>query len=174
MVLGLPTVSVAFIVSVVAVILVLAICTIYLCIRIRRERRLFRELKAAGLANFEEGNPESINPDLALDEQADLLPYDKKYEFPREKIKLGKQLGAGAFGIVIKGIAQGILPYEEETTVAVKMVKQMADNEVCRTILSFLFCLKICVSFTSMKILSIFCEVFLYFHLVHFIKLFAL
>lgn len=58
------------------------------------------------------------------------MPYDKKYEFPREKLKLGKQLGAGAFGIVIKGIAQGILPYEDETIVAVKMVKQMADNEV--------------------------------------------
>lgn len=33
-------------------------------------------------------------------------------------------------GVVIKGIAQGILPYENETIVAVKMVKQMADNEV--------------------------------------------
>lgn len=126
-----PTVSRALIIGVIAVILVLVICTLYLCLRIRRERRLFRELKAAGLANFEEGNPDSINPDLALDEQADLLPYDRKYEFPREKLKLGKQLGAGAFGVVIKGIAQGILPYEDETTVAVKMVKQMADNEVC-------------------------------------------
>lgn len=113
------------------IICVLVICTIYLCLRIRRERRLFRELKAAGLANFEEGSPDSINPELALDEQADLLPYDRKYEFPREKLKLGKKLGAGAFGVVVKGIAQGILPYEEETTVAVKMVKQMADNEVC-------------------------------------------
>ncbi|XP_031631901.1 vascular endothelial growth factor receptor 1-like isoform X3 [Contarinia nasturtii] len=133
---NLPTVSFAFIVSVIGVILVLVICTIYLCIRIRRERRLFRELKAAGLANFEEGNPDSINPDLALDEQADLLPYDKKYEFPRDKLKLGKQLGAGAFGVVIKGVAQGILPYEDETTVAVKMVKQMADNEVMRALIS--------------------------------------
>lgn len=118
------------VVGIVAVILVLMICTIYLCVRIRRERRLLRELKAAGLANFEEGNPDSINPDLALDEQADLLPYDKKYEFPREKLKLEKQIGAGAFGIVIKGIARGIQPYEEETIVAVKMVKRMANNEV--------------------------------------------
>lgn len=45
-------------------------------------------------------------------------------------IVLGKQLGAGAFGVVVKGLASGILPYEEETTVAVKMVKQTADNEV--------------------------------------------
>lgn len=58
------------------------------------------------------------------------MPYDKKYEFPKEKLKLGKQLGAGAFGVVVKGLASGILPYEEETTVAVKMVKQTADNEV--------------------------------------------
>lgn len=125
------TLSPVIIASVVVVILVLIICTIYLCIRIRRERRLFRELEAAGLTNFEEGNPASINPDLSLDEQADLLPYNRKYEFPKEKIKLGKQLGAGAFGIVIKGIAQGILPHERETTVAIKMVKYMADNGVC-------------------------------------------
>lgn len=128
--LDLQPINKGLIIGVVAVILILLICTVYLCVRIRRERRLFKELKAAGLANFEEGNPESINPELALDEQADLLPYDKKYEFPRDKLKLGKQLGAGAFGIVIKGIAQGIVPYEEETTVAVKMVKKMADNEV--------------------------------------------
>lgn len=125
-----PTVGKGVIIGVIAIILVLVICTIYLCLRIRRERRLFRELKAAGLADFERGNPDSINPELAVDEQADLLPYDKKYEFPREKLKLGKQLGAGAFGVVIKGYAQGILSYEDETTVAVKMVKQMADNGV--------------------------------------------
>lgn len=92
--------------------------------------QLLKELKAAGLANFEERNPDCINPELALDEQADLLPYDKKYEFSRERLKLGKQLGAGAFGVVVKGTAHGILPYEDETTVAVKMVKQTADNEV--------------------------------------------
>lgn len=125
-----PAISRGLILGVAALILVLVICTIYLCLRIRRERKLLRELKAAGLANFDEGNPDSINPELALDEQADLLPYDKKYEFPREKLKLGKQLGAGAFGVVVKGFAQGLLPYEEETTVAVKMVKQTADNEV--------------------------------------------
>lgn len=89
-----------------------------------------KELKAAGLANFNEGNIQGLNPELDLDEQADLLPYDKKYEFPREKLQLGKQLGAGAFGVVVKGRAQNILPYEEETIVAVKMIKPTADNEV--------------------------------------------
>ncbi|KAJ6633342.1 Platelet-derived growth factor receptor alpha, partial [Pseudolycoriella hygida] len=133
---NLPEVSLAWVIGISVVIIILIICTIYLLIRFQRERRLRRELKAAGLANFEEGNPESINPELALDEQADLLPYDKKYEFPREKLKLGKQLGAGAFGVVVKGLAHGILPYEEETTVAVKMVKQTADNEVMRALVT--------------------------------------
>jgi FMS-like tyrosine kinase 1 len=71
-----------------------------------------------------------------LDEQADLLPYDKKFEFPREKLKLGKQLGAGAFGVVIKAVAQNILHYEEETVVAVKMVKKQTDNEVMKALVS--------------------------------------
>lgn len=93
-------------------------------------------LKAAGLANFEEGQVESIDPDINIDEQADLLPYDKKFEFPREKLKLGKQLGAGAFGVVVKATAQGILHYEDESTVAVKMVKKQTDNEVMKALVS--------------------------------------
>lgn len=119
-----------------ALLLILFLSTIILCVRMRRTRRLLQEMKEAGLANFEEGSPEQINPALALDEQADLLPYDKQFEFPREKLKLGKQLGAGAFGIVVKGVAQGILPYEDETTVAVKMVKKNTDNEVMRALIS--------------------------------------
>lgn len=124
------------IIGILVLILFLIVCTIYLIMRIKRERRLFKELKAAGLANFETGNVESINPDLGLDEQADLLPYDKKYEFPREKLKLDKQLGSGAFGVVMRATAQGILPYENETVVAVKMVKKMADNDVMRALIS--------------------------------------
>lgn len=34
---------------------------------------------------------DSINPELPLDEQADLLPYDQTWEFPREKLVLGKE-----------------------------------------------------------------------------------
>lgn len=102
----------------------------------RREKKLIAVLKASGLANFEEGNLESIDPDINLDEQADLLPYNKDVEFPREKLKLGKQLGAGAFGVVVKAVAQGILHYEDESTVAVKMVKKQTDNEVMKALVS--------------------------------------
>lgn len=107
-----------------------------LCIKVRKDRRKIAELKAAGLANFEEGNLESIDPDANLDEQADLLPYNRDVEFPREKLKLGKQLGAGAFGVVVKAIATGIVPYEEESTVAVKMVKKQTDNDVMKALVS--------------------------------------
>ncbi|XP_037960858.1 vascular endothelial growth factor receptor kdr-like isoform X2 [Teleopsis dalmanni] len=117
------------------VIMLIAVC-IYLGIRILRERKLLRELKAAGLANFEEGAVAQINPALSLDEQADLLPYDRGFEFPRDKLKLGKQLGAGAFGVVLKAHAEGIKPDEKETVVAVKMVKRTADNEVVKALVS--------------------------------------
>ena len=83
-----------------------------------------------GLANFVDGDIKGFNPELALDAQADLLPYDRRYEFPRNKLKFGEQLGAGAFGIVLEAMAQGIKADEEETKVAVKMVKNVASNEV--------------------------------------------
>lgn len=94
--------------------------------------RRYRRLKKEGFStkDFEEGRPESIDPDLPLDEQAHLLPYDSRFEFPRNKLDLGKQLGSGAFGIVVKAQATGILNHEDETIVAVKMVKKIEDNEV--------------------------------------------
>ncbi|XP_068143808.1 vascular endothelial growth factor receptor 1 isoform X3 [Drosophila tropicalis] len=113
----------------------IALCA-FLAVRYRQERKRHLELKAAGLANFEEGAVEHINPALSLDEQADLLPYNREFEFPREKLKLGKQLGAGAFGVVLKGEAEGISHENAVTIVAVKMVKRTADNEVVRALVS--------------------------------------
>lgn len=104
----------------------LLILIIYLFVRHRRKLKQSKNV----VANFLEGKPQSINPELALDEQAYLLPYNMNYEFPREKLKLGKQLGSGAFGVVFKGIARGILAHEQETTVAVKMIKPMMDAGV--------------------------------------------
>lgn len=112
-----------------------ALC-VYLGIRYRKERKRHLALKKAGLANFVEGAVEQINPALSLDEQAELLPYDRDFEFPRDKLKLGKQLGAGAFGVVLKGEAQGIRNGEPVSTVAVKMVKRTADAEVVRALVS--------------------------------------
>ena len=108
-------------------IIILAVSLILCAWAVYRHRK---KLKEAGLMNFIDGDVEGYNPAVALDMQADLLPYDKKYEFPRDKLKLGKELGAGAFGIVLEATAQGIVPDEEETKVAVKMVKNIASNEV--------------------------------------------
>ena len=53
--------------------------------------------------------------------------YCREYEFPINRLKLGKLLGSGAFGRVLKAEATGILSSEAVTTVAVKMVKPQAD-----------------------------------------------
>lgn len=119
------------IIGVVAMIIVSAISIItYLFVRMRRKNEVIRRLSAVELKSFVEGNVKGLNSELTLDEQADLLPYDKKYEFPRDKLKLGTQIGGGAFGVVFEAIAHGILPYEEKTKVAVKMVKRMSNDEV--------------------------------------------
>lgn len=102
------------------------ICGICFYLRIRREKMVRQVL----LANFEKGCPDDIDPEMALCEQGYRLPYDKKYEFPYKKLKFAEPLGAGAFGLVIKASALGILPNEAETTVAVKMVNHYADREV--------------------------------------------
>ncbi|XP_073825370.1 PDGF- and VEGF-receptor related isoform X21 [Musca autumnalis] len=133
---NIPGLTLGWICGIVLLLLILIGLVIYLYIRVKRERKLLRELKAAGLANFEEGAVEQINPALTLDEQADLLPYDRCFEFPRDKLKLGKQLGAGAFGVVLKAHAEGIRPEEKESVVAVKMVKRNANNEVMRALVS--------------------------------------
>ena len=39
--------------------------------------------------------------------QISLLPYDSGLEFPRERLRLGKQIGSGAFGRVLQAWALG-------------------------------------------------------------------
>ncbi|MBN3309822.1 FLT3 kinase, partial [Amia calva] len=50
--------------------------------------------------------------------------YDQKWEFPRENLELGKELGAGAFGKVVQATAYGISSPGKCTQVAVKMLKE--------------------------------------------------
>lgn len=52
------------------------------------------------------------------------LPLDSKWEFPRERLTLGKELGSGAFGVVRQGEAVGINNRQGSSTVAVKMLKR--------------------------------------------------
>ncbi|XP_056155612.1 receptor-type tyrosine-protein kinase FLT3-like [Lampris incognitus] len=52
------------------------------------------------------------------------LEYDRKWEFPRENLELGKELGSGAFGMVVQATAFGINKPGVSHQVAVKMLKE--------------------------------------------------
>ncbi|XP_029439708.1 fibroblast growth factor receptor 4 isoform X2 [Rhinatrema bivittatum] len=59
------------------------------------------------------------------------LPLDVKWEFPRDRLLLGKPLGEGCFGQVVRADAYGIdrdRP-EKALTVAVKMLKENATEK---------------------------------------------
>ncbi|XP_028288442.1 vascular endothelial growth factor receptor 1 isoform X2 [Parambassis ranga] len=62
-----------------------------------------------------------------VEEQCERLQYDpNQWEFPRERLKLGKPLGRGAFGKVMQASAFGIDGAIGCSTVAVKMLKEGA------------------------------------------------
>ncbi|KAJ6662313.1 hypothetical protein lerEdw1_012477 [Lerista edwardsae] len=65
--------------------------------------------------------------EVPLDEQCERLPYEaSKWEFTRERLKLGKTLGQGAFGKVVQAAAFGIKKSSTYKVVAVKMLKEGA------------------------------------------------
>ncbi|XP_076261821.1 fibroblast growth factor receptor homolog 1-like isoform X2 [Rhynchophorus ferrugineus] len=59
------------------------------------------------------------------------LPMDSDWEILRDKLHLGKNLGEGAFGKVVKAEAISLLKPDGKCTVAVKMLKDgHSDNEM--------------------------------------------
>ncbi|KAK4010925.1 hypothetical protein OUZ56_020047 [Daphnia magna] len=77
-----------------------------------------------GAKKLLEGNVKHVSQQLSMEEQIELLPYDKRWEFPKNRLALGIQLGAGCFGRVVKAEAVGIEGSDEHVkTVAVKMVR---------------------------------------------------
>ncbi|CAB1332082.1 unnamed protein product [Coregonus sp. 'balchen'] len=75
--------------------------------------------------------------DMPMDEHCERLTYDaNKWEFPRDRLKLGDQLGRGAFGQVVEAAAFGIEKATTCTTVAVKMLKEGATSSEYRALLS--------------------------------------
>ncbi|XP_046462733.1 vascular endothelial growth factor receptor 1-like [Daphnia pulex] len=76
------------------------------------------------------GDPSKIDPDVPMEYQTEFLPYDKKWEFPRKRLRLGQELGSGFFGRVVKAEAVGLKDSEETvTTVAVKMIKPTNNSD---------------------------------------------
>ncbi|CAL1592983.1 unnamed protein product [Knipowitschia caucasica] len=75
--------------------------------------------------------------DMPMDEQCERLTYDaSKWEFPRDRLKLGDPLGRGAFGQVVEAAAFGIEKAITCTTVAVKMLKEGATASEYRALMS--------------------------------------
>ncbi|XP_052098612.1 fibroblast growth factor receptor 2-like isoform X2 [Mytilus californianus] len=75
---------------------------------------------------IEPGPRRRLSSDLTMMSEYD-LPLDKHWEFGREKLSLGKPLGEGAFGLVVKAEAVG-LNKAPTTAVAVKMLKEDATD----------------------------------------------
>ena len=96
------------------------------------------------------GSLKVMNRDLSVKEQTEQLSYDKRWEFPKHRLKLGAcfvytlfyicrvlieilvqsgtQLGAGCFGVVVKAEAAGIKGSNEiSKTVAVKMLRSKTN-----------------------------------------------
>ncbi|XP_016886676.1 vascular endothelial growth factor receptor 2 isoform X2 [Cynoglossus semilaevis] len=75
--------------------------------------------------------------DMPMDEQCERLTYDaNKWEFPRDRLKLGDPLGRGAFGQVVEAAAFGIEKATTCTTVAVKMLKEGATSSEYHALMS--------------------------------------
>uniref|UniRef100_A0A3B3Q6J4 receptor protein-tyrosine kinase n=1 Tax=Paramormyrops kingsleyae TaxID=1676925 RepID=A0A3B3Q6J4_9TELE len=64
------------------------------------------------------------------------LPYNDHLEFPREKLELGKILGAGAFGKVVEATAYGLEKEDDIVQVAVKMLKPSARSDEKEALMS--------------------------------------
>lgn len=109
-------------------ILILIVVVFVLVRRVKEERKFRKSFRKNELYLFEKGNIGQLNPDCTADEQAELLPYSPEWEIQRDDITLGRQLGAGAFGRVIKATVTGLFDDEPKTTVALKMCKSQSDQ----------------------------------------------
>ncbi|XP_055080692.1 vascular endothelial growth factor receptor kdr-like isoform X2 [Periophthalmus magnuspinnatus] len=89
-------------------------------------------------AHYKMGPSIIIDPDeCPLEEQNELLQYDSsKWEFPRDRLQLGKTLGHGAFGKVVEASAFGIDKFSTCKTVAVKMLKGGATSNERKALMS--------------------------------------
>ncbi|XP_004706385.1 platelet-derived growth factor receptor alpha [Echinops telfairi] len=81
---------------------------------------------------------ESISPDgheyIYVDPMQ--LPYDSRWEFPRDGLVLGRILGSGAFGKVVEGTAYGLSRSQPVMKVAVKMLKPTARTSEKQALMS--------------------------------------
>uniref|UniRef100_A0AAQ4RFS0 receptor protein-tyrosine kinase n=1 Tax=Gasterosteus aculeatus aculeatus TaxID=481459 RepID=A0AAQ4RFS0_GASAC len=80
--------------------------------------------------NLRRGSQDSIETETFK------IPEDPKWEFPRKNLVLGKTLGEGEFGKVVKATAFRLKGKAGYTTVAVKMLKENASHSELRDLMS--------------------------------------
>ncbi|XP_015205375.2 vascular endothelial growth factor receptor 3 isoform X1 [Lepisosteus oculatus] len=100
---------------------------------------IFCNVKRANPADIKTGYLSIImDPgEVPLEEQCEYLPYDSsQWEFPRDRLRLGKVLGHGAFGKVMEASAFGIGKTDSLSTVAVKMLKEGATASEHKALMS--------------------------------------
>ena len=61
------------------------------------------EFRKTILARQLSGDPTKVNPNLALNSQAKIMPYNPKLEIDRASFVVRRILGAGHFGCVYSG-----------------------------------------------------------------------
>ncbi|KAI6048731.1 vascular endothelial growth factor receptor 3 [Marmota monax] len=100
---------------------------------------IFCNMRRPGHADIKTGYLSIImDPgEVPLEEQCEYLSYDaSQWEFPRERLHLGRVLGHGAFGKVVEASAFGINKGSSCDTVAVKMLKEGATASEHRALMS--------------------------------------
>lgn len=86
----------------------LLLLVIILVFHVRKERRYKREMQSIKDLLVPQGNLIQLNPNCTIDEQASCLPYDPKWEVPREYIKFGKRLSPFVH-VLLGGVSYFIL-----------------------------------------------------------------
>lgn len=119
----------------------------------KSKKRKIRKFSNVSVVLFKNGQVSLINRDQPLIDQADLIPYDSRYEIDRKKIKLGKILGQGEYGRVVLATASKLafkVPNDSsfttgsgETVVAVKMVNDQTSKDQLNSLMTELKILRI-------------------------------
>ncbi|KAJ7350232.1 hypothetical protein OS493_037695 [Desmophyllum pertusum] len=100
-----PSSKITFIVAIVVSVALFLLLLIIAAILYRR-RQLYGGFYVCTTPPLPDMIPR-LDASIPLIEQVNKLPYDKRWEFPREQLHFGKVLGSGAFGEVYLAEAEG-------------------------------------------------------------------
>ncbi|XP_003782093.1 macrophage colony-stimulating factor 1 receptor [Otolemur garnettii] len=113
---------------VVACISIMALLLLLLLLLLYKYKQVSWSWGWSGTASYEGNSYTFIDPTQ--------LPYNEKWEFPRNNLQFGKTLGAGAFGKVVEATAFGLGKEDAVLKVAVKMLKSTAHTDEKEALMS--------------------------------------